>query len=288
MSSAPTMPALFVGHGSPKSALGDTPWSRGWTALGAALPTPKAILCISAHWYVRGTYVTGEPQPKQIYDFTGFPAELYRVQYPARGDVQLAQQIAGLVDRALVHGGDSSEDGSARRDGECPGPGQGQQGGQRRLAFDWGLDHGTWSFLYHLRPAADVPVLQLSIDRHAPMARHLELGRALAELRGEGVLIAGSGNLTHNLRHAMRWDGGAQPSWAVDFDAEVASAVEQRDVGFLTRALDGELGRRAHPSPDHYLPLLYVVGAAEDASSVRFPTAGFDLGSLSMRSILMS
>ena len=254
----PTFPALFVGHGSPMNAIEETPWSRGWAALGAELPKPKAILCISAHWYVRGVHVTGNPAPRLIYDFSGFPPELSRVKYPAPGDRALAHRIAGLVGN-----------GAGVRD-------------------DWGLDHGTWSVLCHLRPAADVPVLQLSIDRGAPVARHLELGRALAPLREQGVLIAGSGNITHNLMHAMRWDGREQPSWAVGFDGDVAQALEQRDVGFLVRALDSEAGRRAHPSPDHYLPLLYAVGAAEEAKSVRFPVTGFDLGSLSMRSVVLA
>jgi 4,5-DOPA dioxygenase extradiol len=254
----PVVPALFVGHGSPMNAIQETPWSRGWAALGAALPTPRAILCISAHWYVRGVHVTGNPAPKLIYDFAGFPPELYKMRYPAPGDPELAQRIA-----ALLGGGASVRD-------------------------DWGLDHGSWSVLCHLRPAADVPVLQLSIDRGASVARHLDLGRALAPLREQGVLIAGSGNITHNLMHAMRWDGREQPSWAVRFDDDVARALEQRDVGFLVRALESDAGRRAHPSPDHYLPLLYAVGAAEEAASVRFPITGFDLGSLSMRSVVLA
>lgn len=257
----PTFPALFVGHGSPMNALRETPWSRGWAALGAelatSLPRPSAILCISAHWYVRGVRVTGNPAPRLIYDFSGFPPELYRMKYPASGDTALAQRIHEAVAGSSV-------------------------------ALDWGLDHGTWSVLHHLRPAADVPVLQLSIDRGAPMERHLEIGRALAPLRAQGVLIIGSGNITHNLMQAMRWDGGDDASWAVSFDADVAQALEQRDVGFLLRALESDLGRRAHPSPDHYLPLLYAVGAGEGAQSVRFPLTGFDLGSLSMRTVLLA
>lgn len=257
------MPVVFVGHGSPMNALESTQWSDGWSALGKELPTPAAILCISAHWYVRGVHVTGGATPRLIYDFSGFPPALYRMQYPARGDAALAEHIVRTLGATLADVDASTRD-------------------------DWGLDHGSWSVLYHLRPAADVPVLQLSIDRNAPMARHVELGRALAPLREQGVLIFGSGNITHNLRHAMRWDGREQPSWAARFDADITSALEQRDVGFLTRALDSDTGRRAHPSPDHYLPLLYVVGAGESASTVRFPVTGFDLGSLSMRSVVLA
>jgi 4,5-DOPA dioxygenase extradiol len=252
------MPTLFLGHGSPMNAIEETPWSLGWAALGKALPPPRAILSISAHWYVRGVYLTGNAVPRLIYDFSGFPPELYRQQYPARGDAALAGRIAALLCKAGV---------------------------EASLRDDWGLDHGTWSVLMHLRPAADVPVLQLSIDRGAPVAHHLELGRALAPLRDEGVLIVGSGNITHNLMHALRWDGRDQPAWAVRFDADVAQALEQRDLPFLSRALDSDTGRRAHPSPDHYLPLLYTVGAAEGGSGATFPMAGFDLGSLSMRSV---
>lgn len=257
----PTFPAVFVGHGSPMNALHETQWSRGWAALGAelarALPKPSAILCISAHWYVRGVQVTGNEPPKLIYDFSGFPAELYQMKYPAPGDAALAKRISAMVAGSSV-------------------------------GLDWGLDHGTWSVLHHLRPAADVPVLQLSIDRGASMARHLEIGRALAPLREQGVLILGSGNVTHNLMQAMRWDGREDASWAVSFDGEVARALEQRDVGFLARALESDLGRRAHPSPDHYLPLLYTAGAGEGAQSVEFPLTGFDLGSLSMRTVVMA
>ena len=256
--STPRMPALFLGHGNPMNAIEDTPWSRGWAALGKELPAPRAILCISAHWYVRGVYVTGSPAPRLIYDFSGFPPELYRQQYPARGDSALAARTVSLLAKAGIE--------AALRD-------------------DWGLDHGTWSVLMHVRPAADLPVLQLSIDRSVPTSRHLELGRALAPLRDEGVLIVGSGNITHNLMHAMRWDGREQPDWAARFDADVTAALEQRDHSFLARALDSETGRRAHPSPDHYLPLLYAVGAAEGGTGATFPMTGFDLGSLSMRSV---
>lgn len=249
-------PVLFLGHGSPMNAIEDTSWARGWAALGERLPAPRAILCISAHWYVRGTHVTEERSPKTIYDFSGFPRALYEVEYPAPGDPALAARIQRLLPAAT-------------------------------LRQDWGLDHGAWSVLLKLRPRADVPVLQLSIDRTAPPQTHLELGRALAPLREDGVLILGSGNITHNLGHALR-GGGELPAWAERFDRDVAAAVEARDHAFLVRALDSDDGRRSHPTAEHYLPLLYVMGAAQGFERVEYPVTGFDLGSLSMRSISLA
>jgi 4,5-DOPA dioxygenase extradiol len=254
------MPALFVGHGSPMNAIEDNPWSRAFSALAEKLPRPRAVLFISAHWFVAGTFLTGDERPKTIHDFGGFPRELYEIRYPAPGDPDLAARVARLL-------------------------------GERR-AFsrtDWGLDHGTWTVLLHLLPAADCPVVQLSIDFRLPAAEHLALGRALAPLRDEGVLIMGSGNVTHNLRHAfssLQRGDLSTPAWALRFDAEVQRAVQQRDGGFLARALEGNEGRMSHPTPDHYLPLLYPFGAAGDAETVSFPITGFDLGSLSMRAVV--
>jgi 4,5-DOPA dioxygenase extradiol len=253
------MPVLFVGHGSPMNAIEDNAWSRGFRSLAALVPGPKAILSVSAHWFVAGTFLTGDERPKTIHDFGGFPRELYQVQYPAPGDVALAQRVASLV------------------------------GPRASLSTDWGLDHGTWSVLVHLRPAADIPVVQLSIDGRLPPAAHLELGRALAPLRDEGVLIFGSGNVTHNLRHAFtshqRGDT-TTPAWAASFDADVARAAEQHDGPALARLAGTDAGRLSHPTPDHYYPLLYAAGAVQAGDPVRFPISGFDMGSLSMRSIL--
>src|SRR5207245_1532893 len=167
------MPVLFVGHGSPMNAIDDNEWSRGFQKLGRMLPEPKAILSISAHWYVAGTFVTGDEHPRTIHDFGGFPAELYEQRYPAPGNVDLARRVSKLVGRGAS------------------------------LRTDWGLDHGTWTVLKHMRPNADVPVVQLSIDGRLPPAGHLAIGQALAPLRQEGVLILGSGHVTHNLRHAF-------------------------------------------------------------------------------------
>lgn len=253
------MPVLFVGHGSPMNAIEDNPWSRGFRKLGTVLPTPRAILSVSAHWYVPGTFVTGNERPDTIHDFGGFPQELYAMQYPAPGDPALAQRVVRLL------------------------------GAQRcRTAVDWGLDHGTWSVLHHLRPRADVPVLQLSVDRTLPPAAHLELGKALAPLRDEGVLILGSGNVTHNLRaffDAFQRGDSSTPAWAASFDADVAAALGRHDHKALAALPGSDDGQLAHPSPDHYLPLLYVAGAA-GGDVARFPVTGFDAGSLSMRCAL--
>lgn len=254
------MPVLFVGHGSPVNAIEDNAWSRGFRDLARLLPRPGAILAISAHWYVAGTFATANERPETIHDFGGFPEELYRIQYRAPGSVDLARRAVALV-------------------------------GEKRasLRTDWGLDHGTWSVLVHLHPAADVPVVQLSIDGRLPPAEHLAIGRALAPLRDEGVLVLGSGNVTHNLGHAFAaWRRGdrATPEWARSFDDGIAKALAGHDPEHLTHALEREAGRLAHPTPDHYLPLLYAAGASDPSDPVRFPITGFDMGSLSMRSVI--
>jgi 4,5-DOPA dioxygenase extradiol len=254
------MPVLFVGHGSPMNAIEDNQWSRGFRTLATLLPRPRAVLSISAHWFIRGSFLTGNEHPKTIHDFGGFPKPLYDIEYPAAGDVELAKRISKLVGEDRVS-----------------------------LRTDWGIDHGTWTVLQYLLPKADVPVLQLSIDEGLTPAAHLEIGHALGSLRNEGVLIMGSGNITHNLRHAMTayHTGNLDtPDWAASFDADVAKAAEQHDGAFLARGLETDGGRRSHPTPDHYLPLLYAIGAAEKDDPVTFPITGFDLSSLSMRSIL--
>jgi 4,5-DOPA dioxygenase extradiol len=242
------------------NAVEDNVWSRGFRDLAKALPRPRAILSISAHWYVDGTFTTASDRPETIHDFGGFPDELYRMQYPAPGDPDLARRAVRLV-------GD----------------------GRASLSADWGLDHGTWSVLVHLWPAANVPVVQLSLDGRLAPAEHLAIGRSLAPLRDEGVLLMGSGNLVHNLRHAFtaaRRGETETPDWARAFDEQIAAALVSRDSAHLTRALDGDTGRLAHPTPDHYLPLLYAAGASAEGDAVSFPITGFDLASLSMRSVI--
>lgn len=251
------MPVLFVGHGSPMNAIEDNAWSRAFQQLGRDLPKPRAILCVSAHWYGEGSRVTGNERPETLHDFGGFPEALQRMQYPAPGDVALAQRVVQLLPTA-------------------------------RLSGDWGLDHGTWSVLCHMRPNADCPVLQLSIDARLRGPQHWELGRALAPLRDEGVLILGSGNIVHNLRDAfgrMRRGDKQTPEWAAGFDADAERALTQHDGKYLALAHEDARGREAHPTPEHYLPLLYAAGAALTTDRVSFPISGFDGGSLSMRAV---
>lgn len=253
------MPVLFVGHGSPMNAIEDNVWSRGFRALGQALPRPRAVLAVSAHWFVPGTFVTDNAHPQTIHDFGGFPPALHQMFYPAPGDPALALRVRALL---AAHS-------AATRS-------------------DWGLDHGTWSVLCHMVPNADVPVLQLSIDARLPPARHVEIGKAIAPLRDEGVLILGSGNIVHNLRDAfgnMRAGRTATPSWASEFDASIASALAGRDGAYLQSSLETEVGRHAHPTVEHYLPLLYSYGASSADDTLSYPIDGFDAGSLSMRSV---
>jgi 4,5-DOPA dioxygenase extradiol len=253
------MPVLFVGHGSPMNAIEDNAWSRAFRGLGPALPRPRAILSVSAHWFLPGTFVTDNEQPETIHDFGGFPQALFDMQYPARGDGALARRVVELLGPHRA---------SARS--------------------DWGLDHGTWSVLHHMHPAADCPVVQLSIDSRLPPAGHLSIARALAPLREEGVLVMGTGNATHNLRHAMRnfhTGDRTTPPWAASFDADLAKAAEQHDAEWFVRGIESDAGRMSHPTIDHYLPLVYAVGASDGQDAVSFPITGFDAGSLSMRSV---
>jgi 4,5-DOPA dioxygenase extradiol len=226
--------------------------------MGNALPRPEAILAVSAHWYTSGAALTVNSAPATIHDFGGFPPELYAVQYPAPGSPQLAQRVQKLLAPLSVD-----------------------------LTEQWGLDHGTWSVLRHVYPHADVPVVQLSIDGTKPAAFHFDVGRRLEALREENVLIVGSGNLVHNLR-AYHWgDPAAKPfDWAVQFEARVRDLLEARDYSPLQRY--ETLGREALlaiPTPEHYLPLLYVLGASGASESLQFPVQGMDGGSVSMLAV---
>jgi 4,5-DOPA dioxygenase extradiol len=247
-------PVLFVGHGSPMNAIETNPWTQGWRQLAADLPKYRAILSISAHWTPAQTQVTSESQPRTIHDFGGFPRELFAVQYPAPGDPVLAQQVLALVS------------------------GFGGKG-----STQWGLDHGTWSVLKVMREAADIPVVQLGMNRHCTPREHLAIGRALAPLRDEGVLILASGNLTHNLSHALRAGDQPTPEWARTFDQRMADALTQGDEETIVAALDTREGKMSHPSAEHFWPLLYALGSAGRASRITFPVEGFDHSSLSMR-----
>ncbi len=254
------MPVLFVGHGSPMNVVEDNRWSRGFSALRAHVPRPRAILAISANWFVHGTYLTGNATPRTIHDFSGFPRALYEIDYPAPGHVDLAKRVRGLL---------------------------GEQ--RASLQTDGGFDHGTWSVLRWMYPNADVPVIQLSLNLQLDVHRHFELARSLADLRDEGILILGSGNAVHNLRDAfgrMQTGSTETPPWARRFDARVAEALVQRDTTALLSAWpDSDDGRLAHPSPDHWLPLIYAYGATDERDAVRFPAEDFDLGSISMRNV---
>jgi 4,5-DOPA dioxygenase extradiol len=253
-----TMPAIFFGHGNPMNALAQNAYTRSWSHIGASLPRPKAILCVSAHWYAPYTALTGMPSPRTIHDFGGFPRELFEFSYPAPGDPALAMRV-----RELLEPLDAGID---------------QQ---------WGLDHGAWSVLAHVFPEADIPVVQLSIDETKPPEFHFETGKLLGPLRDENVLVVGSGNVVHNL-HAYAW--GRHPAepfdWAMRFDARVRELLSSGDMMPL---VDYEsLGRDAllsAPTPDHYLPLLYIAGMRRAADEVSFPVTGMDGGSISMLSV---
>lgn len=254
----PVMPAIFFGHGNPMNALQHNSYTERWAQIGSALPRPKAILCVSAHWYVPGAAVTVSTAPRTIHDFGGFPRELYEVNYPAPGDPDLARRIRALLAPIPV-----------------------------TLDEHWGLDHGTWSVLCHVYPKADIPIVQLSIDESRPAGFHYDIGQRLAPLREEGILIVGSGNLVHNL-HTYAW--GRHPSdpydWAVRFESAARDMMLAGEYKPLVHY--DTLGRDAAlsiPTPDHYLPLLYVLAARQSKEHVKFPVEGVDGGSISMLSV---
>jgi 4,5-DOPA dioxygenase extradiol len=253
-----TMPAIFFGHGNPMNALADNEFTRAWREIGRTIPKPKAILCVSAHWYIPAVAVTAMQQPRTIHDFGGFPRQLFEVQYRAPGSPALAVRVNDLL------GGDIIQDES-----------------------DWGLDHGAWSVLCHVFPEAEIPVVQLSIDETQPARFHYNVAKKLSPLRDEGVLIVGSGNLVHNL-HTYAWGKhDVEPfEWAVRFENTAREIMLSGDNGAL---IDYEtLGRDAllsAPTPDHYLPLLYILAQKRDDDPVTFPVEGFDGGSISMTTV---
>jgi len=252
------LPAIFFGHGNPMNAVLNNAYTDAWRRIGEDTERPRAIVSISAHWFVPGTGVTISTAPRTIHDFGGFPRELYAVQYPAPGDPGLARRVQALLAPMPVMLDDS-----------------------------WGLDHGTWSVLKHVYPAADIPIVQLSIDETRPPAFHYDIGRRLAPLREEGVLIVGSGNLVHNL-HTYAW-GRHMPDpydWAVRFETEAKGLLLAGDHKPLVSY--ESMGREALlsiPTPDHYLPLLYVIGAGQKADAISFPVEGVDGGSISMLAV---
>ena len=252
------MPAIFFGHGNPMNALADNAYTKGWASIGESLERPNAVLCISAHWYLSETAVTAMETPRTIHDFGGFPPELYKVQYRAPGAPQLAARVKSLLAPLSVE-----------------------------LDQGWGLDHGTWSVLCHVFPHADVPVVQLSIDETRPPEFHYEIGKLLAPLRDEGILIIGSGNIIHNL-HSYAWGRHeVKPfDWAVRFETLARDLLLKGDdaplVSYESLGRDALL---AAPTPDHYLPLLYVLGLRRHEDEITFPVEGFDGGSISMLTV---
>jgi 4,5-DOPA dioxygenase extradiol len=257
-SKAEKQPVLFIGHGNPMNVITENPYRKSWEELGSQLPKPNAILCVSAHWYTNGTFVTMNEFPPTIHDFSGFAPELYAQQYPAPGAVELAAQVMENVAGASIRG-----------------------------ASDWGLDHGAWCVLKPMFPAADIPVFQLSIDYTRPPEFHYELGAQLAFLREKGVLIIGSGNIVHNLRMA-RWDDPRPYDWAVEFDHIAREKLVQRDdISLVEYEKFGGAARFAIPTNEHYLPLLYVLGASEKGSKAEIFNDSFDLASISMMSVIL-
>jgi len=257
VSTLPRLPVIFVGHGNPMNALADNEYTRAWRTIGESIPKPRAVLSISAHWYVPYTAVTAMPTPRTIHDFGGFPRELSEFQYPAPGSPAVAAEIRELLGVSV------------------------------QLDQSWGLDHGAWGVLCHVFPNADVPVVQLSINRALPPVDHYRLGRALAPLRERGILIVASGNLIHNLgEYAWGEEGVAPYDWAIRFESRAKTAMlagnHQTLIEYQTLGRDAML---AAPTPEHYLPLLYVLGAQLPDDAVTFPVAGIDGGSISMLSV---
>lgn len=252
------MPAVFLGHGNPMNALSKNAYTDGWASIGRSIPRPRAVLAVSAHWYIPDCAVTANPMPGTIHDFGGFPQELYQIEYPAPGSPALARRVKELL--APVSAG---------------------------LDESRGLDHGTWSVLTRVFPKADIPVVQLSIDERQPPQFHYEMGIRLAPLRDEGVLVIGSGNLVHNL-HAYAWGRHeAQPfDWAVRFEKQVQDLLLRSDdtqiVNYESLGQDALL---SVPTPDHYLPLLYVLGLRRGRDGISFPVNGVDGGSVSMLAV---
>lgn len=254
------MPVLFIGHGSPMNAIEDNIFSKRWQQMGKEIPTPKAVVVVSAHWLTKGTMVTAMPNPKTIHDFGGFPQALFDVQYSAPGSPELATEIQKLITNPAVE-----------------------------LDHDWGLDHGTWSVVKHMYPDADIPVLQLSIDYYKPVAYHYELAKQLLALRKKGVLIIGSGNMVHNLR-MVAWDKLSEPEYGFDWALEMNDIFKNKiSNGFHKELIQYEKLHKAAtlaiPTPDHYYPLLYILALQTDNDKVEFFNDKAVGGSLTMTSV---
>lgn len=256
------MPALFIGHGSPLNALAKNSFTQSLKTLGESLPRPKSILMISAHWETDGTQVLKVPAPKTIHDFYGFPRKFFEIQYPAPGAEDLADRVFQAV---------------------APSP--------LNFASDWGFDHGSWSVLLHLLPRADIPVTQLSLNRNMTLREHFNLAQQLIKLRSEEVLVIGSGNIVHNLRK-IEWEPEAPAAdFAIDFDAHIARDLESHNFAGLLdpiRNYGEALTKAAHPTLEHYLPLIYWAGLATERDQISFPCVGIQNSSISMRAAMAS
>lgn len=249
------MPMLFIGHGSPMNAIEDNKYTKNWEEVGRRLPKAKAILVVSAHWYTKGTKICEDENPKMVYDMYGFPKELYEVVYKAQGAPEVAKETKELI-------------------------------GSKVLADDsWGLDHGAWSVLVKMFPKADVPVFQLSVDGTAPSSEHYRLGTCISKLREEGVLILASGNVVHNLR-AVDWENSGGTKWANDFDAYIKESILAGTYEDVVNYHTHKDAKYAVPTPDHFYPLLYILGAADKTDKVTVFNDSCTLGSLSMTSYI--
>ena len=250
------MPVLFIGHGNPMNAIYDNSFTQSLNKLGKTLEKPNAILVISAHWQTIGTYVSTNPWPRTIYDFGGFPKELFEVKYEPKGHPKLAKELISTVTSVAV-----------------------------KENIEMGLDHGAWTVLKHIYPEADVPVFEMSIDFEKSPAFHYNLGRELGKLREKGVLILGSGNIVHNLR-LLDWNNayGKPFDWAQDFDLFVKNSIDKRDFQPLVEYEKyGKAAMLSVPSNDHYLPMLYTLGLANANEPIKYIYEGYEFGSLSMR-----
>ncbi len=255
MSEQTRMPVLFIGHGNPMNVIEDNEFARAWIEAGKQLPKPKAIICVSAHWVTRGTLVTAMDKPRTIYDFYGFPPEMYEIRYDAPGAPDLAEQLRRVIKKTNV-----------------------------QPDFEWGLDHGTWTVLKRMFPQADVPVIQMSLNANIEPSAHYEIGRQLKELREEGVLIIGSGNIVHNLR-MVRFDDSAF-DWAVEFDQRIAKWIEQHDDDPIMHYEKGDQAAAlAINTAEHYVPLLYSLALRDEDEPVSFFADKVMGGSISMRSV---
>lgn len=250
------MPVIFVGHGSPMNAIENNAFTAEWESLGKRLPRPKAILCVSAHWYTDKTKTADNLEPRMIYDMYGFPQALYELKYPVKGSARLSNQI---VDRL---------------------------GDLVTIDNRWGIDHGTWSVLCKMYPEADIPVVQVSVNYNAPAQTHFDIGRKLADLRNEGILIMGSGNIVHNLS-LINWSMAGGYPWAQEFDDYIKMNILNRsydDVVHYERA--GKCAEQAFYTPDHFYPLLYVLGAADKTERIEVFNDVCSMGSMSMTGYL--